>query len=280
MTRSTTIRLPGTDGPDITVERGAFSAPRVTIDGQVIARDPERKDSYPIVAADGKARSIVLKPGWNGMVVVADDGSRISLDPPRPLWETVLTFLPIGLVAVGGLIGGAFGGAAAATNIAISRTDLRTPVRIAAMVAVGAVAALGWFAVARTVATTLNPIPTYVTGQCLDGTGTGDAADSSAITTTACANQHGGEVIGIHTVPAPGDGAGYPGLSALQAIANAECLPLFAAYVGVAYDVSRLEMITLHPTKDAWDRADRQIACIAIGPGGDVLTGSVAGTAQ
>lgn len=146
MARLTTIRLPGTDGPDITIERGVLSPPRVSIDGQVVVRDPKRKDTYPIVLPDGTMRSIALKSGLNGMVAVADDGSRLPLDPKRPAWETVLSLAPIGLVAIGGLIGGAFGGGGVAANMAISRSDLRPAVRVTAMVAVLAVAAVSWFA--------------------------------------------------------------------------------------------------------------------------------------
>jgi hypothetical protein len=280
MARSRTIRLPGTESPDIVIERGVFSKPRVTIGGNAIPRDLARKDSYSIVTADGTTRSLTLKSGRNGLVVVADDGSQMALDPPRPPWETVLAFLPVGLVAVGGLIGGAFGGAAAAGNIAISRSDLRTPVRIAAMVAVTVVAALAWFVIARTVASTLSPIPNYAAGQCVDGIGTGDTIDAAAIRTATCADPHRGEVIGIHAIPASSDGAAFPGMSTIETAANDRCLPLFATYVGIPYDASSLEMYYIYPTEETWGRGDRQIACIATGSGGQELTGSVAGTAR
>jgi Septum formation len=280
MARSTTIRLPGTDGPDIVIERGTFSKPRVTIDGSEVPRDPSRKDSFSIVTANGATRSFALKSDRNGLKVVADDGSHIALDPPRPPWETVLAFLPVGLVAVGGLVGGAIGGAAAAGNIAISRSDLRTPVRVAAMLAVTVVAALGWFAIARTVANALSPIPTYVTGQCVDGLGTGDSVDPAAIRTAACAEPHRGEVVGIHAISASSDGSAFPGLSTIESTAMDRCPPLFAEYVGIGYDASRLEMIYIYPSSDTWNRGDRQIACIATGPSGEKLTGSIAGTAR
>lgn len=280
MARSTTIRLPGTDGPDITIERGVMSAPRVLIDGQVVARDPGRKDTYPIVLPDGTTRTITLKSGWNGVVALADDGSRLPLDPARPLWETVLSLAPIGLVAIGGLVGGAFGGGGVAANMAISRSDLRPAVRAAAMVAVLAVAAVAWFVVARAVATTLSPLPTYTAGQCLDRIGTGDTIDASALRVVDCTDPHDGEVVGLDPVSAPGENPVYPGLPAIESAASAACPPLFAAYVGVNYDLSRLEMIYLYPSGETWERGDRQIACVATGPGGEQLTSSMAGTAR
>jgi hypothetical protein len=279
LARTTTIRLPGTDGPDIVIERGAFSKQRVTIDGSDVPRDPARKDSYSIVTADGTTRYFTLKSSRNGLDVVADDGSRIALDPTRPLWETILAFLPVGLVAVGGLIGGAFGGAAAAVNIAISRSDLRTPVRIAAMVAVTVAAALAWFVIARAIATTLSPIPTYVVGQCVDGVGSG-STDTSKIRTTACANSHVGEVVGIDPIAGQDDGAAFPGVPTVEATAAERCPSLFAAYVGIAYENSRLEMFYVYPSAETWGRGDRQIACFVTGPAGEKLTGSIAGTAQ
>ena len=280
MARSTTIRLPGTDGPDIVIERGAFSKPRVRIDGSEIPRDSARKDTYSIVTSDGATRSFTLKSTRNGLVVIADDGSQFALDPPRPLWETVLAFLPVGLVAIGGLLGGAFGGIAAAGNIAISRSDLRTPVRIGAMVGVTVLAALAWFVLAYVAATTLNPIPDYAAGECVDGTFTGDTADADAIRTVPCADPHRGEVVGVHTVADPGSGAAFPGTSTISTTANDRCVPLFAEYVGIDFETSILEMFYVYPSEETWARGDREIACIATGSGGGELTGSIAGTAQ
>jgi len=280
MASLTTIRLPGTDGPDILIERGMVSPPRVSIDGQPVARDPKLKNTYSIALPDGTTRSIMLKSDWRGTVVVAEDGSRLPLDPPRPIWETVLTFAPIGLVAIGGLIGGAFGGGGVAANMAVSRSGLQPAVRAAAMVAVLAVTAVSWFFVARAVVTTLNPLPVYTAGQCVDGIGTGDAIDASAIRVIDCADSHDGEIVGVHRVNTPSEGTVYPGVSAIDATAATECRPLFAAYVGTDFNQSRLEMIFLYPSGDTWDRGHREIACVAFGPGGEQLTGSVAGTAR
>ena len=280
MARSTTIRLPGTNGPDIVIERGAFSKPRVRIAGSEVPRDPARKDSFSLVASDGTTRSFMLKSTRNGLVVVADDGSQIALDPPRPLWETVLAFLPVGLVAVGGLIGGAVGGAAAAGNIAISRSDLRTPVRIAAMVGLTVVAVLAWFVIAISFATTLDPIPSYAAGECLDGTFSGNTIDVTGVRTTGCADPHRGEVIGVHSLAEPSGAAAFPGIPTIETTATDRCPPLFAHYVGIGFDASRLEMFYLYPSEEAWGRGDRQIACIVTAPAGEELTGSVAGTAR
>jgi Septum formation len=280
--RSSTIRLPGTDGPDIVVERGAFSKPRVRVDGKELPRTPGSKDTYTVVTADGATRSFALKSDRNGLRVIADDGSEFALDPPRPMWETVLAFLPIGLVAVGGLIGGGVGGAAAAGNIAISRSDLRTPVRIGAMLALSAAAVVAWLLISFAFANAIYRIPTYAAGECVNGiqADTGTNIDASAIRTTPCTGPHRGEVVGVHAIPATVGGATFPGMATIDALALEQCTSLFAGYVGIDYDSSRLELIYLHPSNETWGRGDRQIACVATGPAGGDLTGTVAGTAQ
>ena len=57
------------------------------------------------------------------------------------------------------------------------------------------------------------------------------------------------------------------------------CPQLFASYIGIAFDVSRLEMLYLYPSEDTWGQGDRQIACIATGSDGEQLTGTLAGGA-
>lgn len=276
---TTTIRLPGTDGPDITIERGLFAPLRVLVDGQPVARDPARKDSYPIPLSDGTTRSVAIKSGWNGMVAVADDGSRLPLDPPRPLWESIIAFLPIGLVAIGGLIGGLVGGAGVGVNLAISRMDLRAPIRIGAMLAVLLAAALVWFIVARGLATVIAPVPSFAAGECVDGVGVGASIDTADIRAADCADPHQGEVVGIGVVDETDDGA-FAGFAAMEAIAEPLCRSRFEQYVGIGYESSRLEMLYLYPSGETWGRGDRQIACIAIGAAGAQLSGSVAGTAE
>ncbi len=280
MPQPTTIRLPGTDGPDIVIERRAFGKPRVTVDGRQVPPDAGRKNLYTIATADGTTRSFTLKTTNNQLTVVADDGHQIALDPSRPLWETALAFLPVGLVAVGGVIGGVMGGVAAVINLAISRSNLRAPLRVAAMVAVAGLAAVAWFAVVRTIAISLNPVPTYTVGQCVDGIGAGTTIDATTIRTTPCTNPHQGEVVGVHAMAAAADGTTFPGLSTVETTADDRCPQLFASYIGIAFDVSRLEMLYLYPSEDTWGQGDRQIACIATGSDGEQLTGTLAGSAQ
>ena len=136
----------------------------------------------------------------------------MPIDPPRGLWETALAFLPVALVAVGGVVGGVFGGGSRPSSTSrSSRSDLRTPMRVVAMLAVTLVAA------DRLVRRRTHdprcrstPSPTYAAGECVDGIGTGSTIDATTIRTVACANPHQGEVVGVHDLAA-GDGAPFPG---------------------------------------------------------------------
>ena len=67
--------------------------------------------------------------------------------------------LPIGLVAIGGLIGGASGGLGVGVNLGITRTSLSRPVQAVAMVGVLAVAAGAWWVVGTTVRNTFLAAP-------------------------------------------------------------------------------------------------------------------------
>lgn len=276
---TSTIRLPGTDGPDIVVEQGLIGGPSVTIGGVPVDRDPARKNTWLVPLPDGTTRSFSITTGWSGTAVVADDGSRLPLGPRRAAWETILALLPVGLVAVGGLIGGLFGGIGAAVNMTILRSGIRQPLRAISMIGVLVIAASAWFVVARTVAVSIAPIPSYAAGECMTGIATDGSLDASAIRSTDCATAHRGEVVGIFEMR-DADGAAFPGIPAVQAIASTECPRLFAAYVGSDFNISSLEMVYLHPIDDSWGRGDRQIACIAIGAGGGDLIDSVAGTRQ
>ena len=71
MPKSTTIRLPGNDGPDIVIERRAFGRPRVTAGGHEIPPDAGRtRTCTRSRTADGTARSFTLKSDRSGLTVV------------------------------------------------------------------------------------------------------------------------------------------------------------------------------------------------------------------
>ena len=76
------------------------------------------------------------------------------------------------------------------------------------------------------------------------------------------------------------DGPNTTSPPTIETNATDQSPPLFADYVGIGFDASRLEMFYLYPSEETWGRGDRQIACIVTAPAGGELTGSVAGTAR
>ena len=101
----------------------------------------------------------------------------------------------------------------------------------------------------------------------------------------ACAYPHTHEIIAI--VTAVGDGEGdsdgdvYPGLEALEAEAQAECLAALEPYVGINPFDSDLFTSWLVPTLTSWDReGDRQIVCVVGNANAAPLVGSVRDAAR
>jgi hypothetical protein len=275
----TTFRLPGTDGPDISVERAPMRRARVFVGDAEIEHAAASKDDYAVTLPDGTARTFRLTNSWQGLAAIADDGSRLPLERPLGRLEYVIALLPIALVAVGGLVGGIFGGVGAAVNLGIARSGLPAVARTVAMLGVAVVAAVAWFGVASFIGTRIGEIPQVATGECLRDVGPNQQLTVDNARPVDCAGEHDGEVVGTTDVDGAA-GIAFPGQDAIEAAATADCLPLFASYVGVSFDTSRLDMYYIGPTPETWARDDRTIACIAIGPGATSLTGSVRGTAQ
>ncbi|HXM55067.1 MAG TPA: hypothetical protein VOB72_06725 [Candidatus Dormibacteraeota bacterium] len=66
-------------------------------------------------------------------------------------WEIVLSVLPLGLIAVGGLIGGLFGGVGLVINLGLARRRLGIGLEVAAMLGVAIAAYVLYFVVAGTI---------------------------------------------------------------------------------------------------------------------------------
>ena len=65
-----------------------------------------------------------------------------------------------------------------------------------------------------------------------------------------------------------------------MSFAEQPCLAAFATYVGIDFQSSALTMIAVTPSDVTWAKGDRQIACVAIGPGGLPMTNTVKGSAN
>jgi hypothetical protein len=204
-----------------------------------------------------------------------------TTEPTKPsihLAVVLLSFLPLLLVAIGGLLGGLIGGAAAAVNLVVARGRFGTPAKVAVILAVTAVAVAVYVAVAIAAVTlpTTSVAPLQV-GTCLDGVHPGVEVTADTTRPADCATTHDNEIVGVVSYTLPG---AYPGQAAVDAFASAPCETAFGAYVGIDFDASTLDLITLTPSELSWARGDRQISCVAITRDGSRLTGSVRGSGR
>lgn len=193
--------------------------------------------------------------------------------PPVPLALVVLSFLPLILVLIGGVLGGLIGGVSTAINLVVARGRLGVPARIAVILGltVAAIVLYAGVAIAALTVTTTS-VPPLQVGTCLDGVHPGAVSTSDVTRPVDCATTHDDEIVGVLSYAESG---AYPGQAAVDAFANAPCVAAFSSYVGVDFELSTLDMMTVTPSELSWARGDRQISCVAITRDGRQLTGSV-----
>ncbi len=265
--------IPGTTEPAITIRRPALGNLSVLVDGQPAKRRKGRTLSYDIPLADGSITELGLTGQWTGLKAVVN-GVETRLEPPVPRFLIVLMFVPLALGLIGGLIGALFGLAAAAVNARVARGPMSWPIKVATMLGTTAVALALYLGIAFAIA----PVPTLTTGTCLNDVQDGAELTIDTTRPVDCAVAHDNEVVA--SLPYTGDGGTYPGQPALNAFAQTPCTDAFAAYVGISFDASTLDMFLITPTDGSWAKGDRQINCVVAAPAGGKLTGSVRGTAQ
>jgi hypothetical protein len=106
-------------------------------------------------------------------------------------------------------------------------------------------------------------------GECFDEIGSDDEVEREV-----CLEPHDAEMFAVETLPA----RPWPGESAVVKASEAACDKAFLAYVGIEITKSRLDTDFWYPDSASWDDGDRKVLCIAYGPDGDRLDGSVRGT--
>jgi hypothetical protein len=94
-----------------------------------------------------------------------------------------------------------------------------------------------------------------------------------------CAAAHGGEVFAVTEHPAK-RGEAFPGNQSVDDYANQTCDSSFAAYVGIDFDSSELDVSYWSPTADTWSTGDREFICVLQNPDNSALVGSAKGTAR
>lgn len=107
-------------------------------------------------------------------------------------------------------------------------------------------------------------------GDCLTDEVTGDSVEEVPV--VPCDQPHISEVYFSYTI----EEETFPGSDGMDRLMEEQCLPAFESFVGVAYDMSALEVTTLEPTSESWEQGDRELLCLIVDPAGEV-TGSLQG---
>ncbi len=108
-------------------------------------------------------------------------------------------------------------------------------------------------------------------GQCIQLPDDDEVGD---ITTANCAEEHTGEVYYILTLTQDT----LPSRAEIEKLTSDTCDDNFEAYVGSATNETELDVTAMFPTKNSWDKGDRDIVCIVIPAEGKTLTQSVRGS--
>lgn len=111
-------------------------------------------------------------------------------------------------------------------------------------------------------------------GMCLPERAENGVIAAGDSRTVPCSQPHVGEVYDSITLP-DGD---YPGEESLVR-ASAKCETTFQGFVGKAFAESDLTLAYFHPTKESWERGDREILCVVEVPSGTV-TNTLKGSAR
>ena len=127
------VTIPGVSRRVTITQPGMWSGRQVLVDGQ-----PAKKGGWGkwIVPQDDGGEVVVrVGEGVTGLFLVVGKET-FPVGPRVPVWLGVLVMLPIGLVAIGGILGGALGGLGWFVNRQIARMPITTGAKTGAMVGV------------------------------------------------------------------------------------------------------------------------------------------------
>ncbi|HET9344307.1 MAG TPA: septum formation family protein [Candidatus Limnocylindrales bacterium] len=96
------------------------------------------------------------------------------------------------------------------------------------------------------------------------------------VTAVPCTTEHEYEMFFVGSMPA----GPFPSDDDFVAWLDTNCVPAFDAFVGLAYDSSKLDIFWLQPTSATWNDGDRSIQCAVYDPDNQRLTESLKGSAQ
>jgi hypothetical protein len=89
-----------------------------------------------------------------------------------------------------------------------------------------------------------------------------EAKEIGDVHAVPCTTEHEYETFFTGAMPT----GSFPTEATMDDWVTGHCEPAFEAYVGVAYEDSRLEAFNLTPSREAWDAGDRSIQCSVSDP--------------
>lgn len=111
-------------------------------------------------------------------------------------------------------------------------------------------------------------------GDCFDDTNsiaTQDGGEVTSLPGVPCAEPHDNEVYAVIDL----DVASFPQGDEMSELAFESCLERFEPFVGLEYESSSLDILTLYPTEDSWKlQNDREVVCALYDMNASKLTGS------
>jgi hypothetical protein len=110
-------------------------------------------------------------------------------------------------------------------------------------------------------------------GDCFYDGSTFTSNEVDSVPGVPCSQPHDNEVYAVFDVTA----ASFPG-EAIAEMAHEGCLERFETFVGKDYESSSLDIATLYPSQESWQRQnDREVICAVYDMEAEKLTGSVKG---
>lgn len=116
-------------------------------------------------------------------------------------------------------------------------------------------------------------------GDCFNDAGYSFVGEEeiSSLPGVPCSEPHDNEVYAVFDV----DLTSYPSSEdAMFEHALEECLDRFPGFVGIEYESSELDILTLYPTTESWRHNDREVVCAVYDMSATQLVGSARGLAR
>jgi len=111
-------------------------------------------------------------------------------------------------------------------------------------------------------------------GDCFDNADA-DNDEVSDLPGVPCSQPHDFETYAVFDVSLDG----YPTEDVMAEMAYESCLQRFDEFVGLDYESSVLEIITMYPTAHSWQQDDREVVCALFDINEEKLIGSTRGSA-